>query len=243
MRRLPDQKFTRYSQNKERGALSKPQKNYGKQRYLYVESNGQQNQRSTLSSLEQNFKPGSRSMQNSHSQCSNKLKIWRQVKRQEQPEVQQQHLPSLESTTFYAAEPPVPWISQIPIMYFPVPLSIHEGLYSSTHFSYSSGMGADKGDNDTLQQDNWMPYPLVQPIYGSTCDTTSSSPLHPFLEGAEGNAHAIHYEILEFAHDVRPTADVYLQVEAAVECVRKVVKCAWPDKDIEVSLCYLFGIL
>lgn len=63
------------------------------------------------------------------------------------------------------------------------------------------------------------------------------------MEGVEGNSHAIPFEILEFVHYVRPIAEFYLHVEDAVECVYKVVKCAWPEKDIVVSLCYLFDIL
>eukprot|EP00250_Pteridium_aquilinum_P017208 c23509_g1_i3 orf=2032-3804(-) len=46
----------------------------------------------------------------------------------------------------------------------------------------------------------------------------------------------LHFEILEFARSTRPSAEVQLHVEAAIDCVRKGVKTLWPEADVEVCM-------
>lgn len=45
---------------------------------------------------------------------------------------------------------------------------------------------------------------------------------------------ALNFEILQFARWTRPSSEIQLHVEAAIDCVRRGVKMVWPEADVEV---------
>lgn len=49
-------------------------------------------------------------------------------------------------------------------------------------------------------------------------------------------AAALHFEVLQFARWTRPSSEIQLHVEAAIDCVRKGVKIVWPEADVEVCI-------
>lgn len=53
---------------------------------------------------------------------------------------------------------------------------------------------------------------------------------------------ALHFEILEFSRWTRPSSEIQLQVEAAIDCVRRGVKMVWPDADVEVFGSFATGL-
>ncbi|XP_057867690.2 uncharacterized protein LOC131074957 isoform X1 [Cryptomeria japonica] len=112
----------------------------------------------------------------------------------------------------------VPYVLQIPFLYSNVPVAD-----SLSHFCHSSSYSLEE----------YIYAPLGSSIFSST---------HGMLEGNEVNMHALHSEIVQFAHNVRPSDAVYQQVQAAVECVRLEVKHCWPNKDIEVYGSFATGL-
>ena len=55
---------------------------------------------------------------------------------------------------------------------------------------------------------------------------------------------SLHSEILQFAKRTRPSTEIQISVQAAIDCVRMGVKTIWPEADIEVfdKQCFLFVI-
>lgn len=57
-----------------------------------------------------------------------------------------------------------------------------------------------------------------------------------------GFVEALHFEILQFARWTRPSSDIQLHVEAAIDCVRKGVRSVWPEADVEVFGSFATGL-
>eukprot|EP00250_Pteridium_aquilinum_P012734 c20909_g2_i1 orf=1045-3201(+) len=63
--------------------------------------------------------------------------------------------------------------------------------------------------------------------------------VHP---AGSGLVEVLHFEILEFARWTRPSSDIQLHVEAAIDCVRKGVQMVWPEADVEVFGSFATGL-
>ncbi|MCO5575584.1 hypothetical protein L7F22_029386 [Adiantum nelumboides] len=67
-------------------------------------------------------------------------------------------------------------------------------------------------------------------------------PVHPAGSITASLVGALHFEILQFSRWTRPSSEIQLHVEAAIDCVRRGVKTVWPDADVEVFGSFATGL-